>query len=176
MYPHLASRRWRQTSSPRLLQGQRDGLRRKHDADCFAKGGEDNVEQFGLRYSCAFWSHHGREAWVTVYPLHDDLVWRVRFQDRCLSLWLRGVISPVGLDRIPKPLLQGRNSANSAYQSGKMITAQSGTRLVRPLHEVWKIFEGQALGSIKKSLEKLVRLSSVIDHYTETAGAFRRFS
>lgn len=68
-------------------------------------------------------------------PLHEDLLHRVARPGRGFLLWLRGILSPLGLDRLPGALFKGRTSADRvwgrvAYQTGKSIFAKLQESLV----------------------------------------------
>lgn len=68
-------------------------------------------------------------------PLHEDLLYRVGAPGRGFRLWLQGVLSPCGLDRIPAAILRGRSATDriygrSAYQSGGVIFAKLQESLV----------------------------------------------
>lgn len=68
-------------------------------------------------------------------PLHEDLLGRVGEPGRGFMLWLRGIISPLGLDRLPGALFRGRNSRDriwgiSSYQGGRQIFAKLQESLV----------------------------------------------
>lgn len=68
-------------------------------------------------------------------PLHEDLLERVGNPGRGFMLWLRGIISPLGLDRLPGALFRGRNSQDriwgiASYQAGKQIFAKLQESLV----------------------------------------------
>jgi len=70
-----------------------------------------------------------------VDPLHENLLYRVGAPGRGFMLWLRGIISPLGLDRIPGALFKGRSKEDrvwgqSAYQTGKNIFAKLQENLV----------------------------------------------
>jgi pimeloyl-ACP methyl ester carboxylesterase len=91
----------------------------------------------GSAYSRIFASRHGKEVagMLMIDPLHEDLFYRVGAPGRGFFLWLRGVISPLGLDRVTGAILQGRSSLDrvwgqSAYQSGKLIFAKLQENLV----------------------------------------------
>lgn len=67
--------------------------------------------------------------------LHEDLLWRIATPNRGFLLWLRGIISPLGWDRVPGALFKGRTREDriygpSAYQGGKFIKAQLQESLV----------------------------------------------
>ncbi|OIW35095.1 hypothetical protein CONLIGDRAFT_627158 [Coniochaeta ligniaria NRRL 30616] len=91
----------------------------------------------GSIYSRVFSSRHGREvkAILMIDPLHEDLLDRVGRPGRGFMLWFQGIISPLGIDRIPGAFFRGRNREDrvwgrSAYQSGKMIFAKLQENLV----------------------------------------------
>lgn len=68
-------------------------------------------------------------------PLHEDLLDRVGKPSRGFMLWLRGIISPLGFDRLPGAIFRGRNSHDrvwgiASYQSGKQIFAKLQESLV----------------------------------------------
>jgi len=91
----------------------------------------------GSIYSRVFSSRHGREVKgiLMIDPLHEDLLGRVGRPGRGFMLWFQGVISPLGIDRIPGALFRHRNRMDrvwgrSAYQSGKMIFAKLQESLV----------------------------------------------
>jgi pimeloyl-ACP methyl ester carboxylesterase len=72
---------------------------------------------------------------VLVDPLHEDLLHRVAAPGRGFLLWLRGVLSPLGLDRIPGAVFGGRSKEDrvwgpAAYQSAKYIFAKLQENLV----------------------------------------------
>lgn len=91
----------------------------------------------GSIYSRVFSSRHGREvkAILMIDPLHEDLLDRVGRPGRGFKLWFQGLISPLGIDRIPGAFFRGRNREDrvwgrSSYQSGKMIFAKLQESLV----------------------------------------------
>lgn len=91
----------------------------------------------GSIYSRVFSSRHGREvkAILMIDPLHEDLLDRVGRPGRGFMLWIQGVISPLGLDRIPGAFFRGRNREDrvwgrSAYQGSKLIFAKLQESLV----------------------------------------------
>lgn len=68
-------------------------------------------------------------------PLHEDLLDRVGRPGRGFMLWLRGIISPLGIDRLPAALFKGRDSVDRiwgvvSYQSGRNIFAKLQESLV----------------------------------------------
>lgn len=91
----------------------------------------------GSIYSRVFSSRHGTEieGLLLLDPLHEDLLDRVGASGRGFWLWLRGVMSPLGLDRVPGALFKGRNRADrvwgrAAYQNSKTIFAKLQESLV----------------------------------------------
>ncbi|KAK3354156.1 hypothetical protein B0H65DRAFT_1968 [Neurospora tetraspora] len=91
----------------------------------------------GSLYSRVFSSRHGQEVrgLLMIDPLHEDLLGRVGAPGRGFRLWLQGVLSPCGLDRIPAAILRGRSSRDriygrSAYQTGGVIFAKLQESLV----------------------------------------------
>ncbi|KAK0733886.1 hypothetical protein B0T26DRAFT_635107 [Lasiosphaeria miniovina] len=91
----------------------------------------------GSLYSRVFSSRHGEEVRgiLMIDPLHEDLLGRVGAPGRGFLLWLRGVISPVGLDRLTGAVFRGRSAADrtwgrAAYQSGSSIFAKLQESLV----------------------------------------------
>ncbi|KAI1096243.1 hypothetical protein F5B19DRAFT_488858 [Rostrohypoxylon terebratum] len=68
-------------------------------------------------------------------PLHGDDLDDVGSPGRGFLLWVRGILSPLGLDRIPGSLFRGRTKEDrvwgqSAYQTGKFIFAKLQENLV----------------------------------------------
>lgn len=91
----------------------------------------------GAIYSRVFSSRHGHEVRgiLLIDPLHEDLLGPLATPGRGFLLWLRGVISPLGLDRLPGAIFRGRNSQDRVYgrsvqQSGKYIFARLQESLV----------------------------------------------
>lgn len=67
--------------------------------------------------------------------MHEDLLHRIASPGRGFMLWLRGVLSPLGWDRLPAALFRGRTRedrvyGSSAYQGGKYIKAKLQENLV----------------------------------------------
>ncbi|KAI1333446.1 mitochondrial integral membrane protein [Xylariaceae sp. FL0255] len=72
---------------------------------------------------------------LLVDPLHEDYLKDVANPGHGFLLWLRGIISPLGLDRVPGALFKGRTKEDrvwgrSAYQTGKYIYAKLQENLV----------------------------------------------
>lgn len=91
----------------------------------------------GSLYSRVFSSRHGDQVHgiLMIDPLHEDLLGRVARPGRGFWLWVRGVISPCGIDRILGALIRGRRSADriwgrASYQSGTTIFAKLQESLV----------------------------------------------
>lgn len=91
----------------------------------------------GSVYSRIFASRHPGDlrGIFLVDPLHEDLLHRISSPTRGFVLWARGVISPLGYDRLFGAIFQGRSREDrvygkSAYQSGKFIKAKLQENLV----------------------------------------------
>ena len=91
----------------------------------------------GSIYSRIFSSRHGSQVkgLFLIDGLHEDLLSQVGNPGRGFLLWARGIISPLGLDRLPAALFKGRTREDrvygqSAYQSGKFIKAKLQENLV----------------------------------------------
>jgi hypothetical protein len=91
----------------------------------------------GSIYSRIFSSRHGRDIFglLMIDPLHEDLLYRIGSPNRGFLLWAWGIISPLGLDRLPAALFKGRTREDrvygrSAYQGGKYIKAKLQESLV----------------------------------------------
>ncbi|KAI8954708.1 hypothetical protein F4801DRAFT_531264 [Xylaria longipes] len=91
----------------------------------------------GSIYSRIFSSRHGRDVkgLLLIDPLHEEFLNDVGSSSRGFILWLRGIISPLGLGQIPGAVFGGRNKEDrvwgrSAYQTGKYIFAKLQENLV----------------------------------------------
>lgn len=91
----------------------------------------------GSIYSRLFASRHLLEVTgiFLIDPLHEAYLQNVGKPSRGFVLWLRGVISPLGLDRLAGALVRGRTAEDrvigrSSYQSGKFIKAKLQENLV----------------------------------------------
>jgi pimeloyl-ACP methyl ester carboxylesterase len=91
----------------------------------------------GSLYSRVFSSRHGDavRGILMIDPLHEDLLSRVSNAGRGFMLFIQGVISPLGLDRILGAVIRGRRAADriwgrSSYQSGTTIFAKLQESLV----------------------------------------------
>lgn len=111
-------------------------------SEALAKAGEEGPwvlasAGIGSLYSRVFSSRHGHDVrgLLLIDPLHEDLLGPLASAGRGFLLWLRGVISPLGLDRIPGAIFRGRTSRDrvygrSAQQGGKFIFAKLQESLV----------------------------------------------
>ncbi len=92
---------------------------------------------FGGVHTRIFSSRHLSEirGIVLIDAMHEDLLYRVGAPGTGFILWAYGVISPLGLDRIPPALFNGRTREDrvygrSAYKGGKNIKAKLQENLV----------------------------------------------
>lgn len=111
-------------------------------SEALARAGEQGPwvlasANIGSVYSRIFSSRHGRDVkgLLLIDPLHEDLLYRIGAPHRGFLLWAWGIISPLGLDRIPAAIFKGRSREDrvygrSAYQSGKYIKAKLQESLV----------------------------------------------
>ncbi|PHH67758.1 hypothetical protein CDD82_1153 [Ophiocordyceps australis] len=92
----------------------------------------------GTIYSRVFSSRHGHQVSGLLFidPLHEDLLDEaIGRPGRGFLLWLRGVISPLGIDRLSGAIFRGRTSKDRIYgraaqQMGKFIFAKLQENLV----------------------------------------------
>lgn len=91
----------------------------------------------GSVYSRIFSARHGNDVTglLLIDPLHEDLLYRLASPHRGFLLWLRGILSPLGLDRLSGAIFRGRTREDrvyglSAYQGGKFIKAKLQESLV----------------------------------------------
>ncbi|KFX99808.1 hypothetical protein V490_01646 [Pseudogymnoascus sp. VKM F-3557] len=91
----------------------------------------------GSVYSRVFSARHGKDVTgiLLIDPLHEDLLYRLASPHRGLFLWLRGILSPLGIERISGAIFRGRSREDrvyggSAYQGGKYIKAKLQESLV----------------------------------------------
>lgn len=111
-------------------------------SEALAKAGEDGPwvlasAGIGSIYSRVFSSRHGDDVkgLVLIDPLHEDFLDDVASPGRGFALWIWGVLSPLGWDRIPGAIFRGRTSRDRIYgraaqQSGKFIFAKLQESLV----------------------------------------------
>ena len=88
-------------------------------------------------YSRIFASRHVRQVTgiMLIDALHEDLLHKVGQPGRGFILWARGIISPLGYDRLWGAIVKGRTPEDrvygrSAYQGGKYIKAKLQENLV----------------------------------------------
>ncbi|KAI9795820.1 MAG: hypothetical protein M1835_005142 [Candelina submexicana] len=91
----------------------------------------------GSIYSRIFSSTHLADVGglLLIDGLHEDLLHRIGSPSRGFFLWARGIISPLGWDRLAGALFQGRDREDrvygrSAYQGGKYLKAKLQENLV----------------------------------------------
>ncbi|KAI2629758.1 hypothetical protein GGR54DRAFT_635940 [Hypoxylon sp. NC1633] len=111
-------------------------------SEALARAGEDGPwviasAGIGAIYSRILSARHGRDikGILLIDPLHEDDLAVVGSPTRGFMLWLWGIISPLGFDRIPGALFQGRTKEDrvwgqSAYQGGKYIFSKLQENLV----------------------------------------------
>ncbi|KAI1416005.1 hypothetical protein F5Y13DRAFT_141046 [Hypoxylon sp. FL1857] len=111
-------------------------------SEALARAGEDGPwilasAGIGSIYSRIFSARHGRDikGLLLIDPLHEDDLGSVGSPGRGFLLWIRGIISPLGLDRIPGALFKGRTKEDrvwgqSTYQTGKYLWAKLQENLV----------------------------------------------
>lgn len=88
----------------------------------------------GSLYSRVFSSRHGDNVRgiLLIDPLHEDLLSRVGSPGRGFLLWVRGIISPWGVDRLLGAVLRGRRAADRIWGRS---SSQSGTTVFARLQE-----------------------------------------
>ncbi|KAL2821715.1 hypothetical protein BDW59DRAFT_108495 [Aspergillus cavernicola] len=91
----------------------------------------------GSIYNRIFASRHllEVEGIFLIDPLHEDYLSNIARPGRGFALWIRGILSPLGLDRIFGAVFKGRTREDrifgrSAYQTGKFIRAKLQENLV----------------------------------------------
>lgn len=91
----------------------------------------------GSIYSRIFSSRHVRDVYgiFLIDPFHEDLLYQIGAPGRGFMLWAWGIISPLGLDRLPGAVFKGRTRedrvyGSSSYQNGKYIKAKLQENLV----------------------------------------------
>lgn len=91
----------------------------------------------GSIYSRILSARHGAnvKGLLLIDPLHEDFLNDVGASRRGFLLWLRGIVSPLGIDRLPGVLFRGRTKEDrvwgrAAYQTGKNIFAKLQENLV----------------------------------------------
>ncbi|KAH8602590.1 hypothetical protein B0O99DRAFT_468757, partial [Bisporella sp. PMI_857] len=111
-------------------------------SEALARAGEDGPwvlasAGIGSIYSRVFSSRQGGEVHgiLLIDPLHEDLLYRVGSAKNGFLYWAWGIISPLGIDRIPAAIFKGRTRQDrvygrSSYQNGKYIKAKLQEALV----------------------------------------------
>ncbi|KAI4116003.1 MAG: hypothetical protein LQ345_003504 [Seirophora villosa] len=111
-------------------------------SEALAKAGEQGPwvlvsAGVGSIYSRIFSSRHVRDVHglFLIDGLHEDLLHRIGSPARGFVLWGRGIISPLGYDRLLGAIFKGRTREDrvygkSAYQAGKFIKAKLQENLV----------------------------------------------
>lgn len=111
-------------------------------SEALAKAGEEGPwvlvsAGVGSIYSRIFSSRHVRDVngLFLIDGLHEDLLHRIASPSRGFILWGRGIISPLGYDRLLGAIFKGRTREDrvygkSAYQAGKFIKAKLQENLV----------------------------------------------
>lgn len=111
-------------------------------SEALARAGEEGPwvlasAGIGSIYSRVFSSQHGAEVsgLLLIDPLHEDLLYRVARPQRGFLLWVRGILSPLGLGRLSGAIFRGRTREDrvygrSSYQGGKFIKAKLQESLV----------------------------------------------
>lgn len=111
-------------------------------SEALARAGEEGPwvlvsHGVGGIYSRIFASRHASsiQGMLLIDNLHEALLYRIGSPGRGFRLWLRGVISPLGLDRLWGWIFKGdsredRIFGSAAYQNGKLIKAKLQESLV----------------------------------------------
>lgn len=88
-------------------------------------------------YSRVFSMRNGQKivGIILIDALQEDLLYRISSPGRGFVLWGRGIISPLGLDRLAGMLFKGRSSEDRvygkvAYQGGKFIKSKLQENLI----------------------------------------------
>ena len=91
----------------------------------------------GSVYSRVFSARHPRDikGMMFIDGLHEDLLYKIAGPGRGFMLWARGIISPLGLDRLAGALFKGRTKQDrvfgrSSYQGGKFLKNKLQENLV----------------------------------------------
>lgn len=118
-------------------------------------------------YSRIFSSRHVRQisGIMLIDTLHEDLLYTIAQPGRGFLLWARGILSPIGYDRLFGAIFKGRKPEDrvygrSAYQGGKYIKAKLQENLVA--NSLTKNEVSQAR-NIQSDKTPLVVVSSGID-------------
>lgn len=145
--------------------------------EALAKAGEQYpwilVSQgVGGIYSRIFASRHPHEisGIFLIDPLHEDLLHRIGSPNRGFFLWARGIISPLGYDRLAGAIFKGRTRddrvyGKSAYQGGKFIKSKLQESLVADSLTKNEVVQARAI--IQDQKTPLVLVSSGIEVRTD---------
>ena len=121
----------------------------------------------GSIYSRIFSSDHVKDvsALFLIDGLHEDLLHTVGAPGRGFKLWAEGIISPLGIQRLPAALFMGRTREDrvygrSAYQGGKYIKAKLQENLVANSLTRNEVLQAR---NIQTETTKLVVVSSGIE-------------
>lgn len=113
---------------------------------------------------------------LLVDPLHEDLLHRVGAPGPGFILWGYGIISPLGLSRIPAAMFKGRTREDrvygkTSYQSGKLIKAHLQENLVADSLTKNEVNSARA---IQDPDTPLVVVSSGIEHKKDQQWAHKQ--
>ncbi|KAM3509499.1 hypothetical protein MY10362_000579 [Beauveria mimosiformis] len=116
----------------------------------------------GSLYSRVFSARHGRDVRgiLLIDPLHEDLLGRLASPTHGFLLWLRGIVSPLGLDQLPGALFRGRTSQDRVY--GRSVQ-QTSKHIFARLQEnlVLGSFTRRDVGSSRQIQDRSVQLAVV---------------
>lgn len=116
----------------------------------------------GSLYSRVFSARHGRDIHgiLLIDPLHEDLLGPLASSSRGFLLWLRGILSPLGLDQLPGALFQGRTSQDRVY--GRSVQ-QTSKNIFARLQEslVLNSFTKRDVGSSRQIQDRSVPLAVI---------------
>jgi Region of unknown function (DUF2417) len=122
---------------------------------------------YGAIVARVFASVHAKDVvgLLFVDPLHEDLLYRVGNAGRGFKLWGLGIISPLGLKRIPGALFNGRSREDRVYgisagQGGKLLKARLQENLVADSLTKNEILAAQ---TIQDNMTPIVVVSSGIE-------------
>ena len=125
----------------------------------------------GSIYSRVFSTRHRGDvkAIMMIDPLHEDLLYRIGDPGHGFLLWAWGIISPLGLERLPGAIFNSRTREDrvwgrAAYQSGKYIKSKLQESLVAT--SLTKTSVKQAK-NIQDKDTSLVVVSSGIRYYSD---------
>ncbi|KAI9851775.1 MAG: hypothetical protein M1838_002852 [Thelocarpon superellum] len=111
-------------------------------SEALARAGEEGpwvlvAAGIGGIYSRIFSARHTREVQglLLIDTLHEDLLHRIASPSRGFLLWARGIISPLGFDRLAGALFRGRSREDRTYgksasQGGRFLKAKLQENLV----------------------------------------------